>query len=237
MPNLPQKAIELALAQNWNEAILTNKKLLEEDDKNIDALNRLAYALVKIGKIEKAKKVYRSIISLDKYNYIAQKNLDKISSLKDAERVSNSPVRTTLSPNQFLEEPGKTKSVNLINIAPLNIISKIDIGDSVMLYPKKHSIEIRVDNKTYLGALPDDIAFRLLKFLKAGNTYQTCIKNTQKKSVSVFIREVKRGKRFAAQPTFMTVSHEWSHSTPRGLQKSFKTEDEDSQEPEDETEV
>lgn len=232
MQNSAQKAIDLALAQKWNEAISVNEEILGFDEKNIDALNRIAYALVKTGKIEKAKKTYRKIITLDRYNYIAQKNLEKISSISksDKTRSTASLKKNSLSPTQFLEEPGKTKTVNLINLAPASILAKIDIGDEVYLYPKKHSIEVRTETKTYLGALADDISFRLLKFIKAGNDYRTCIKNIQKKLVTVFIREVMRGKKYAHHHTFMTVSHEWSTSTPREIKKTFKIDEDEAQE-------
>ena len=231
MQNITQKAIELALAQKWNEAISINEEILNNNEKDIEAFNGMAYAYVKTGKIDKAKKTYRKIITLDRYNYIAQKNLEKISSITKSDKRENSTSKkNSLSPTQFLEEPGKTKTLNLINIAPASTLAKIDIGDEVYLYPKKYSIEVRTEAKTYLGALADDISFRLLKFLKAGNEYRICIKNIQKKMVTIFIREVNRGKKYALQHTFMTTSHEWSTSTSKEIKKTLKIEDEDSQE-------
>lgn len=228
MQNLSHQAIHQALSQEWNEAIVTNEAILKENDSDVDTLNRLAYAFIKVGKIEKAKKIYRKIFTLDRYNYIAQKNLEKINSLsKTSKKLLNGSTHNNnlLSTSLFIEEPGRTKTLNLINLAPVSTLSNIGIGDEVLLFPKKHSIEIRLANKTYLGALPDDIAFRLLKFLKAGNTYYSCIKNVQKKFVSIFIREIKRGKRFASQSTFLPTTHELSATTPREIKNVLKNED------------
>lgn len=231
MSNLAQLAINAALCCDWNKAISINKSILQENETDIGALSRLAYALMQLGKIAEAKKKYRKILSADRFNYIAQKNLDRINSLpKMSKREPNLKVKTSLSPNLFLEEPGKTKSITLTNIAPANVCSGLRIGDFVTLHPKKHSIEVRDQNKTYLGALPDDIAFRLIRFLKSGNVYETCIKNVQKKSIAVFIREVKRGKRFRHQPTFITSSREYNPSTPKVSKISTAPEDQDKEE-------
>ena len=207
MFDLSQQAINAALSYNWENAISINEKIIEENENDIDALNRLAYAYIQIGKIEKAKKNYRKVLSLDQYNFIAQKNLNRINSMPKGSKVfPQSCKNINLSPSLFIEEPGKTKTVSLTHIAPASIISKLHIGETVMLRAKKHSIEVRDQSKNYLGAIPDDIAFRLIRFLKAGNSYLINIKNVQKNCLAVFIREIKRGKRFLNQPTFLVGS-------------------------------
>jgi len=67
---------------------------------------------------------------------------------------------------------------------------------------KKYSIDVRDMNGTYIGALPDDIAFRLIKYTSGGNEYSVHIKRITKSCVSLFIREVKRGKRYQNQTSF-----------------------------------
>ena len=136
-----------------------------------------------------------------------------------------------LSPNLFIEEPGKTKTIILTNIAPVNVLSQLSIGDTVVLTAKKHSIEVRDINKTYIGALPDDLAFRLLRFLKGGNSYHVCIKNTAKNNVTVFIRETKRGKRIGSRPTFLTLNHEGGNSVFGRIRKYNKIEERESPQP------
>lgn len=237
MDSNSQIAINAALEQDWAKAVTANEEIIAQNENNIDALSRLAYAYTQLGKIEKAKKLYRTILSLDRYNFIAKKNLDKISSLSGKSQTyiqKKSPV--ILSPQLFLEEPGKTKSIVLKNVAPTSVISKFRIGDTVTLHPKKHSIEIRDQEKTYIGAIPDDITFRLLRFIKAGNLYHVCVKNTEKNSVSVFIREVKRGKRLFHQSTFPPASGEYTLFTPREIKPAIKgdVDDEENQEEDEE---
>src|SRR3989344_5293799 len=194
-----QVAIDAALAQNWDEAVNINKELLKKNKNDIDALARLAFAYSQIFDLEKAKKIYRKILSADKYNNLALRNLNKIENLSSDK--SSKYIHVRVPPSLFIEEPGKTKVIQLINLAPNKVISQLNIGDTVSIYPKKHSVEIRGNDKAYYGALPDDIAFRLLKFISAGNTYLACVKNIQKNSISIFIREMTRGKKLRHQAT------------------------------------
>lgn len=225
MYNLSQIAIEAALSQNWEKAEELNESILRQNNQDIEALIRLAYANVRLGKIGQAKKIYRKILKIDKYNLLAQKNLDKIKTLTQLNTKQQLIHREKVDPSLYIEEPGKTKSINLINLAPVSILSKISIGDLVVLHPKKHSIEVRLTDKTYIGALPDDIAFRLLKFISYGNSYIALIKNIQKNILTVFLKEVARSKKLKNQPTFAATSKEYTASTPREIKKSVLGEE------------
>ncbi len=229
MSTQTQKAINAALTCDWDKAISINKTLLKENENDIEALNRLAYALTQTDKTNQAKKIYRKILGIDRFNLIAQKNLEKLNLFKNKKNFKKTrhQINTTLlTPNLFLEEPGKTKTVILKNVAPVSVLSNIQIGDLVHLYAKKHSIEVRNESKVYLGALPDDISFRLIRFLKSGNVYQTLVKNIQKNYVSIFIKEIIRGKRFSNQPTFIQSTHESTFS-PAKMNKEEKNDDEE----------
>ena len=227
MLNLTLSAIEAALSHDWEKAVSLNKTIIKENKNDVDALNRLAYALMQIGKINEAKNFYKQILTLDRFNFIAQKNLERIKHLsKNGKSVPKSQSKNTcVSPNLFIEEAGKTKTVTLIHIAPVNVLLKQQTGDPVILYPKKHSIEIRDLNKTYLGALPDDLAFRIIRLFKMGNEYQACIKNVQKNCLVLFLRETKRAKKCLNQPSFLTINHEYSTSSSRLIKKSLKEEE------------
>lgn len=199
-------AINAALRNDWNQAILLNREILKENPNDINALNRYAFACIQTCDIDEAKKIYKKILTVDKYNIIALKNLEKIKNYqaKKSSKSSTKSLIPTISPSLFLEEPGKTKTITLANPASSDILSSVNIGDPVVFHPKKHSIDIRDRNNKYLGALPDDIAFRLIRLIKCGNTYRANIKNITKNSITVFLCETGRGRRFANQPSFLT---------------------------------
>lgn len=201
---LIDRAIASALSQKWKEAIKLNLELLHLNSEDIPALNRLAYAYLKTGNIPSAKTSYKKVLKLDKYNPIALKNLKWLSNL--TKKDIHQDTSDTPSPNIFIEEPGKTKIVTLINAAPFRVLCNVMTAQKVELHAKKRTVEIRTTGKTYLGALPDDISHRLIKFMSDGNTYDAYIKNVQKNVISVFLRELKRSKKWQQHPSFTIVS-------------------------------
>jgi tetratricopeptide (TPR) repeat protein len=227
---LSNNAINSALIEDWNKAIDINKKILEIQPHNIDALNRLAYAFCQNGNYTQAKKIYKQILIIDKYNNIATKNLDRITILSENDKFYNhkKSSKTHISPCKLIEQPGKTKTIVLSKIAPKNVLLKVSIGNEVCLINKKYSVEVRTNEGLYIGQLPDDIAFRLIVLLKAGNEYLSYIKNIQKNKVSVFLIENKRGKKYANQPSFInkSINPIQRKKSLKNSSKKFKTSDE-----------
>jgi tetratricopeptide (TPR) repeat protein len=199
---LKNQAIQTALKGNWEEAIALNKSLVLENPKDIDALNRLALAYSIIGKAKEAKSTYSKVIDLDPLNAIALRNLKRIKE-KNGETNSNNSVK--LINNKFLEEPGKTKVVELVNIAQPKITESLRTGQSLELAVKRLKI-FASEGKQYIGSLPDDIARRLIKFIKAGSIYEAYVKSANSHKVSVFIKEIKKSNRYKDQPSFTTLS-------------------------------
>ena len=193
-------AIAAALAQDWKEAIRVNLAVLKEEKSDIEALCRLAFAYLKTGQLLAAKRTYLKVLDLDKYNQIATKNLKKMTTLKKKDMANEASA--FMSPMIFLEEPGKTKIVECVHVAPTHTLSTLSAGQEVFLKPKNHCIEVRTSSCTYVAALPDDMSFKLHKMMAAGNTYQAIVKGVDKKSVKIMLRELTRGKKFAKQPSF-----------------------------------
>ncbi len=199
-----QAAINAALAQDWKEAIRINTALLKTDKNNISLLNRLGFAYLQSGQLTLAKKTFQRVIKIDEYNQIAIKNIKKLGSVRQKDLIKVN--KTHLAPLSFLEEPGKTKIVECVNAAPMAVLATVSPGEEVELKARNHVVEARNSANTYLAALPDDLSFRLIKFLAVGNTYQALVKSVGKNTLTLFIREMSRGKRFANQPSFSTTA-------------------------------
>jgi len=199
---LKNQAIQTALKGNWEEAITLNKTLVEENPQDLDALNRLALAYTIVGKAKEAKSTYQKVINIDPLNAIALRNLKKLKEKNGQTTNTNSLKQIN---NIFLEEPGKTKVVELINIAQPNITENLRTGQSLELSVKRLKIFVSED-KQYIGVLPDDIARRLIKFIKAGCAYEAYVKVAGVHKVSVFVKEVKKATRLKDQPSFTTLT-------------------------------
>lgn len=200
-----ESAINAALSQNWKEAVRMNLILLKADKSDINALNRLGYAYIQNGQIKLAKAAFQKVIKLDQYNQIALKHTKKLGSVKTNVTQPAVTSRVSVSPLSFLEEPGKTKIVAGVNLAPAETISALSPGMEVSLKPRNHCVEVRSLEGIYVAALPDDISFKLLKLIASGYRYQTIVKSVDKKSLVMILRETSRGKRFADQPSFSSA--------------------------------
>ncbi len=202
-PNKIQ-AIQTALKGDWDTAILLNKKILKENPNDIETLNRLGLACMVVGKIKDAKTAYQKALSIDNQNPIALKNVKRLTNLHKTigKTLPETPLMSQHITTMFLEENGKTKVIELVNVAEPKVISHLMTGEGVMLHVKRLKIFVLDSQKQYIGMLPGDIGKRLIKLLKGGNTYEACIKAVVNHRVAIFIKETKQASRFKNQPSF-----------------------------------
>ncbi|MAG59326.1 hypothetical protein CMO96_00865, partial [Candidatus Woesebacteria bacterium] len=82
MDSAAQRAIEKALHGDWKEAVVLNEQILKDNPGNKEALNRLARAYLELGKLRKATTYYKKVLTIDPYNGIAKKSLDRLGAMK-----------------------------------------------------------------------------------------------------------------------------------------------------------
>jgi tetratricopeptide (TPR) repeat protein len=174
-------AIQAAKTQNWEKAVEYNQTLIEEDPKDVGAWNRLGIAYLQQQHKNKARDAFQQVLEIDRSNPIAKRNLDRIA--------HNQPFNLpTFSNTQFIDEPGKTKTTALHRLAGKQAFTQLTIGSECELKPKNRYISVESAG-TYIGALPEDISFRLTKLMSGGNTYSCWIRSIDDKNCSVFLKE------------------------------------------------
>jgi tetratricopeptide (TPR) repeat protein len=198
MTALISQAIQTALVGDWTNAIALNEQILQEVPNDIDTLNRLAFAYLSVGKPKDAKSLYEKVLALDMKNPIAIRNLKRLNDVK-ANKV-NIPLN-----NLFIEEPGKTKVIELLNVADKKVVAYLRSGEKIELTIKRNKIFALDSENQYIGMLPDDICQRLIKFMQAGNQYDAYIRTVDNNRACIFVREIKRIKRFRDQPSFISM--------------------------------
>lgn len=226
--DLEKQAVQAAIKGVWSKAVDLNRRLLKEDPENTAALNRLAKAYWELNKVSQAQKTYKKVLTFDRYNPIATKNLERLVK----KRKGSKQTKVTHISNLFLEEPGKTKTIKLIRLASDEVLSELDSGQKVELMPKKRNISVTAEDGIYLGTIPDDFSSRLIKLIKGGNRYQAFIKGVARQHLEIFIRETFRSKRFHNLPSFPSsgsnyisylppeiVYEEGPETTPTGEEK------------------
>jgi len=224
MPTLKTQAIQIALTGDWQKAIDLNQLILQEEPEDIDTLNRLAFAFLSIGNPKDAKNLYERVLALDMQNPIAIRNLKRLYDV-------NAKKILTIN-NLFIEEPGKTKVMDLINIADKKIISHLRSGEELDLRIKRSRIFAYDLDNQFIGMLPDDTCQRLIKFIVAGNVYDAYVRTVDNNKVSIFIREVKRVKKFKNQPSFVSSSEKVKLSFSNSSSKHYSSPHSDSTEEE-----
>lgn len=208
MEDLNAKAIDAALVGNWEKAVELNSKLLKTDPNNIDCLNRLGKALFELGDCPKACKTLRKVLRMDKYNSIAQRNLARaMQKTPTGKKTATVPAASPIL--SFLEEPGKTKLIALVNLTTSVDLLAQNQTENLILTPKRHTVVVTNSQDHYLGSLPDDIGHRLSVLIKGGNKYGAFIKSVTKCSLVIFVRETARAKKYIDTPSFITNSADY----------------------------
>lgn len=212
--NLAQKAISAALSGRWEEAITLNKKILEQDCNNVDALVRLARAYAEISEIKQAKEILQKVVQLDPYNTIALRALAK---WKNFKKNNNGYHSTGSNPHLFLEEPGKTKIVLLKHLSSPESIAELNAGDPVKLNINTHKVSVNSQAGKYIGRLPDDVSARIKKFSILGYQYTGVIRSSDENGVKVLIREAVRPSKYSDIPSFPVEKINYVTFTPPEL--------------------
>lgn len=199
MHELHDKAIKAALAGDWETAVELNLEILANTPDHLGSLNRLGRAYTELGQKDAAKSAYNRVLSLDKYNAVATRNL------KLLPHQQNGTTPIPLSDENFIELPGLTKSTLLIKVANRSTLLGATCKQQLCLSQRAKLIAITTTDGTYLGCLPDDLSLRLKALLKLGYTYSVCLKCASDNSATIFIRELSRPKKSSASPTFSRV--------------------------------
>ena len=187
MDDLAQQAIAAALASNWKQAVLLNSELIKIDPTDIDALNRLARAYAEDGNLAKAKLSSQKVLKIDKLNPIATKCLAKWKNFK----ANNGNIRHVATPSVFIEEPNRTKIINLINLGSAANITNLACGEAVKIIPHMHRVNVMTNDDKLVGRFPDDLAAKFIKLMKLGNSYDVVIKSADENQVKIFVRTLR----------------------------------------------
>lgn len=184
---LEQTAINLALQGKWQEAIQVNLDILKEDKENISTLCRLSKAYFETGDKQKAQKYANKALEIDVTNKIASKMIERCNLNPDS--TPTSTQSSSFDPSIFIEEAGKTRVTNLVNVSSSKTIKLLNPGEELNIVCLKHNVNITTKDNVNVGKLPDDIAARIRQLVKIGNQYKAYFKAQEKQSLKIILRE------------------------------------------------
>ncbi|MBI2979290.1 MAG: tetratricopeptide repeat protein [Chloroflexi bacterium] len=184
-----KQAIALAMEGRWDEAVATNKSLLEHFPNDVDAYNRLGRAYVELGEYSLARQAYQKALEFDPYNTIAQKNFNRLSHVDETKASAEGDLQK-VEPQQFIEEVGKAGVVNLYRLAPPSVLARTVAGGRVNLRVEGANLIAENIRGEYLGQVAPKHGQRLVKLREGGNKYAAAIISSAENAVRVIIREV-----------------------------------------------
>jgi len=182
-----KEAILLAMENRWEEAVSANHNIVELFPQDIEAYNRLGKALVELGRYRNAKVAFQTAVAISPSNTIAQKNLERLSHLKQKDK---RPKKTSkIAPSHFLEESGKTATTTLEKPVNQNHLAKLAPGDPVKLQIIDRRLSIDDWHGNYLGLVPPRLSNRILRLIDGGNRYDAAITSVSDENITIIIRE------------------------------------------------
>jgi tetratricopeptide (TPR) repeat protein len=181
-------AIQQALASQWEDAVVTNRNILNLFPMEPEAYNRLGKAYSELGQYTEARQAYSQTLKYSPNNTIAKKNLDRLSMLQEVPTPAHTGAER-IDPQLFIEETGKTGITELINLAPASVLAKVAVGDKVQLHQSGRSLLVRNAAGEDIGQIEPRLANRLINFMEGGNRYAAAILAKENGQVRLIIRE------------------------------------------------
>ena len=209
-----ETAIQLAMANRWEDAIGVNRAIISVSPNDVDSYNRLGKALMELGRYAEAKKAYKKTLSLDSTNRIAMKNLERLNVLAKTGDVQAETKQ--VDPAIFIEEMGKSTVTILKNMAE-EMLPRSNAGDPVALQPKGTTLTVATLSGEFIGELEPKLGLRLIKLLDGGNKYAAAVASTSGAEFRIIIKETYQDPSQAGRPSFPTaVSSESTRPYTKG---------------------
>ncbi len=157
-------AIASALAQDWGKAVEANRVVLRIVPNNIEALNRLAKALLELGELDEARDAVDSALQLESTNTIARRNRERLERAEAAAPVSRQRKRTRQSKGiTAVKEAGATYDGQATATNPQSSTPNVFSAHLLMSEAGKSTIATLIDatDRTAVGHLSSGEALTL----------------------------------------------------------------------------
>lgn len=189
--NLSRGAIALALKGEWERAAQLNRAILKLSGADVEAMNRLAKALIELGRYDEAKKVLAQAGAIAPYNTIAKKNLARLSCLESGAAAPKAP-QAAAPPRLFIEESGKSGTTVLHKTGAARTIASLSPSDPANLAVEGNRLMVYTRDGEYLGQVEPKLGSRLVRLMAGGNEYEAAVIGVKAQGVAVIIRETRR---------------------------------------------
>ena len=201
---LAEQAINLAMSEQWQQAIEVNTRLVEEFTPDAEAYNRLGKAYAQQGRNKDAREAYESALKIDSTNTIAQRNITRLAALKDDVSTAREDGHRQADPAFFIEETGKTAATSVFCDAPKETLAHVAAGDMLEMRREGDIVIITTAGGDRLGPLEGKLSARLSELQEGGNTYAIAAIsiNPTKRELRALVREMRQSPQMAGRVSF-----------------------------------
>lgn len=192
-------AIQLAMANRWEEAAAANRAILQVFPDDGDSQNRLGKALMEMERYADARKAYKKALALDPGNKIAKKNLERLNVLVKSKAAQAETSQA--DPKLFIEEMGKS-AITVLEQTSKDKLATLNAGDRLELRAQKSSLTVETPGGEAIGVLEPMMTSRLLKLIEGGNEYAAGVTSLANDECRVIIKETYQHPDLAGKPSF-----------------------------------
>ena len=188
--SLIKSAIREASNNNWEKAKKLNLVILNISKNNIETLNRLGIAYMKLSDKINATKCFKYVLKISPNNMIAQKNLNKLQFNLHEIPFNLSKIDTT----NLVNETGKSIHLKCNIKNSKKILNQgIDTGSKLTIRNEKDSIGIYNGNSK-IHVIDNSIAKRISNLINLGNEYTCTVLGVSENSININIKEISKSK-------------------------------------------
>jgi tetratricopeptide (TPR) repeat protein len=189
---LQDQAVELAAKSRWQEAVETNRQLLNLGE-DADTYNRLGKAYFETGHLTEARDAYQQALRLNPSNTIAKKNLARLQELLARSGEATAPARATrqlVDLRLFITETGKTALTTVVDVPRSPVVDAIVTGEKIDLRLEGRNVLVLDAEGNVIGRLEPKLAQRLSELMAGGNRYAAAVAHINGPQLRILIREI-----------------------------------------------
>lgn len=181
-------AVKAALGGKWDEAVELNYEAVDVAPHDAGSFNRLATALIELGRYSDARQAAHKALTLSPDNKIARKHVDRLSQL--AGEVASAPVASgARAAVRFITDSAKATVTELLNPASVRILATVAPGQELHMSDNGIRMEMNTRAGERIGTLEVHIAQRVRKLCEKGNRYEFSVAKLAESAIAVMVAE------------------------------------------------
>ncbi|MEI8165869.1 MAG: hypothetical protein WCG26_05800, partial [Chloroflexales bacterium] len=188
---LQEKAVELAAMNRWDEALESNRQILQLGE-DTDTYNRIGKALMELGQFTESHEAYLHTLRLIPTNSIGRKNVARLEALLARGYGSgqvNRKARQQVDLRMFITETGRTAITALIDVPRSPAVDALVTGEKMTFRVEGRNVYVIDADGTVVGRLEPKLGQRLAELIGGGNRYLAAIAQNDPRQVRLLIRE------------------------------------------------